>query len=102
MQNTVVKSAWENFYTLYSFIPTIEGNAVLLKGDMQKMDSLIKCLCARMQNFACVGAFNFMRILFLKLMKEQSSISANIFPEVKHENSFLIRKICTLLLILKY
>lgn len=98
----MVEFAWESFCMLYSFIHTIKENAVLFKGDMQKMDSLIKCLCARMQNLACVGAFNFMHILFLKLTKEQSSISANIFPEQRHEDSFLIKKICTFLFISKY
>lgn len=102
MQSTMVESGWENFYMLYSFIHTIKGNAVLFKGGMQKMDSLIKCLCARMQNFTCVGAFNFMHILFLKLIKEQSSISANIFPEQRYEYSFLCGKVSTLLLTSKY
>lgn len=70
MQSTMVGYGWENFYMLYSFIHTIKENAVLFKGDMQKMDSLIKCLCERMQNFVCLGAFNFMHILFLMLTKE--------------------------------
>lgn len=77
-------------------------NAGLFKGDRQKMDSLIKCLYVRMQNIAHVGAFNLIHILFLRLTKEESSISASIFPDQRHEYSFLFGKICTLLLISKY
>lgn len=79
-------------FTRFILSFTKKEKVVLFKGDMQKMDSLIKCFCARMQNIACIGAFNLMHILFLKITKSQSSISASIFPEQRHEYSFLFWK----------
>lgn len=92
MQSTMVESVWENFYMLYSFIHTIKGNAVLFKGDMKKMDSLIKRLCVRMQNFACVGAFNFMHIVFLKLTKEQFHFCKYISQSKDMNTAFFVEK----------
>lgn len=94
--------AQESFDMLCSFIRMLKENAISFKGDILKMDSLIKCLSTRMQNFACVGAFNLIHLLFLKLPKEQSLISANTFPKRRQEDSFLIRKIYTLVFISKY
>lgn len=101
MQSRMVESD-PCFYMLCSFIHTLEENAIPFKDDVEKMDLFIKCLSTRKQNFACVGAFHLMRLLLLKLPKEQSLISANIFPKQRHDDSFLIRKIHTLVFISKY
>lgn len=95
--------AQESFYMFCSFIHTLKENAIPFKGDIQKTDSLIKCLSLyKNTEFSCVGAFNLMHLLFLKFPKEWSLISANVFPKQRHEDSFHITKVCRLVFISKY